>query len=115
MSAPTLPATASWQHIPDLTAHQDQQLPTLLTWAARSPFYRSRIAALPTDRAGLARLPMTTKQDLRDGYPFRFLAVPAARLATYHESSGTAGVPTASYYTADDWTDLVDRFARKPE
>ncbi|MFC6935802.1 phenylacetate--CoA ligase family protein [Actinomadura yumaensis] len=35
-------------------------------------------------------------------------------LATYHESSGTAGRPTASYYTAADWAELAERFARKP-
>ncbi|BFO16213.1 hypothetical protein SHKM778_26010 [Streptomyces sp. KM77-8] len=34
-------------------------------------------------------------------------------LATYHESSGSAGQPTASYYTEDDWADLAERYARK--
>ena len=64
---------------------------------------------MPATAADLAGLPLTTKQDLRDNYPFGMLAVPKARLATYHESSGTAGRPTPSYYTAEDWTDLAER------
>jgi len=58
-------------------------------------------------------MPLTSKQDLRDSYPFGLLAVPKADLATYHESSGTAGRPTSSYYTEEDWIDLAERFARK--
>ncbi|GAA1738469.1 phenylacetate--CoA ligase family protein [Luedemannella helvata] len=93
---------------------QARQLPLALRRAAASPFYRRRLGpALPRDRAGLADTPLTTKQDLRDSYPFGMLAVPRNRLATYHESSGTTGVPTASYYTDGDWTDLAQRYARK--
>src|SRR5690606_36952074 len=69
--------------------------------------------SLPVDREGLMSLPMTTKQDLRDQYPFGLLAVDRSELATYHESSGTAGQPTPSYYTAEDWVDLAERYARK--
>jgi len=58
-------------------------------------------------------VPLTTKQDLRDSYPFGMLAVAEEKLATYHESSGTTGEPTPSYYTEADWLDLAERFARK--
>jgi phenylacetate-CoA ligase len=98
----------------DVEALQDKQLPDTLAWAAKSPFYRSRLGnALPTDREQLLDTPLTTKQDLRDSYPFGMLAVERRDLATYHESSGTAGTPTASYYTETDWVDLVERYARK--
>jgi len=107
MSAPTL--TASWQAVDDLHRHQRERLPGLLARAARSPFYRNRYGTI-TD---LSRLPMTTKQDLRNAYPFGMLAVDRSELATYHESSGTAGTATASYYTEADWTDLAERYARK--
>jgi phenylacetate-CoA ligase len=40
------------------------------------------------------------------------LAVDRSKLATYHESSGSTGTPTSSYYTAADWTDLVERYSR---
>jgi phenylacetate-CoA ligase len=68
---------------------------------------------MPGLLAGLADLPLTSKRDLRENYPFGMLAVSQSELATYHESSGTAGEPTPSYYTEADWLDLAERFARK--
>ena len=66
--------------------------------ARKAPFYKNH---LPKPRArfdlGWWRgLPLTTKDDLRDAYPFGLLATDRARIATYHESSGTTGTPTAS-------------------
>ncbi|GAC1351545.1 MAG: hypothetical protein NVS3B20_04190 [Polyangiales bacterium] len=54
----------------------------------------------------------TTKRDLREGYPFGFLATARNRIATYHESSGPSGEPISSYFTQGDWDEVVDRFAR---
>ncbi|MWK38784.1 AMP-binding protein [Actinomadura sp. J1-007] len=109
------PRPGDWKSYRELARLQDALLPGALARAARSPFYASRFAdGPPADRAGFAALPITTKQDLRDGYPFGLLAVDRTELATYHESSGTAGRPTASYYTAADWAELAERFARKP-
>ncbi|SNY40796.1 phenylacetate--CoA ligase family protein [Paractinoplanes atraurantiacus] len=96
----------------DLTKIQDSLLPAALAAAARSPFYRTRRDGVPANRAELAGYPLTTKADLRDAYPFGMLAVDRSRLATYHESSGTTGTPTASYYTKGDWADLIERYAR---
>ncbi|HEX6486399.1 MAG TPA: phenylacetate--CoA ligase, partial [Nocardioidaceae bacterium] len=42
----------------------------------------------------LARLPFTTKADLRDNYPFGMFAVPRAEVSRVHASSGTTGKPT---------------------
>lgn len=114
-SSLSLPQLGQWSGPEDLHRLQEKQLPQTVSWAARSPFYRQRLnsAALPATAADLSDLPLTTKQDLRDNYPFDMLAVPKQRLATYHESSGTAGQPTPSYYTAEDWVDLAERFARK--
>jgi len=114
-AAPTaarLPQLGDWSNARELARLQDEQLTATLAWAARSPFYRDR-GPVPADRAGFDALPLTTKQDLREQYPFGMLAVDRTRLATYHESSGTAGRPTPSYYTAEDWVDLAERFARK--
>lgn len=110
-----LPQLGQWHGLEELQRLQEKQLTQTVGWAARSPFYRERLSstALPSTAAELAGLPLTTKQDLRDNYPFGMLAVAKERLATYHESSGTAGRPTPSYYTAEDWTDLAERFARK--
>jgi phenylacetate-CoA ligase len=109
----TLPMLGQWRSFAELTELQDAQLPRALAGATRSPFYRARGAPVPTTRAELGRTPLTTKRDLRASYPFGMLAVPRRALATYHESSGTGGAPTASYYTETDWVDLADRYARK--
>ncbi|MWA09126.1 AMP-binding protein [Streptomyces sp. BA2] len=111
----SLPQLGQWNGLEDLRRIQEKQLQQTVAWAARSPFYRERLNSgpLPATAADLAALPLTTKQDLRDNYPFGMLAVPKEQLATYHESSGTAGHPTPSYYTAQDWVDLAERFARK--
>jgi phenylacetate-coenzyme A ligase PaaK-like adenylate-forming protein len=105
-----LPRLGDWRDLDELAALQADRLPALLSWAARSPFYRDRV---PSTVDGFASVPLTGKQDLRDQYPYGMLAVDRSRLATYHESSGTAGRPTPSYYTEEDWVDLAERFARK--
>ena len=60
----------------------------------------------------LTKLPFTTKQDLRDTYPFGLIAVPRDDLARVHASSGTTGKPTVGAYTKEDienWSDFVAR------
>ncbi|MBZ0255128.1 phenylacetate--CoA ligase, partial [bacterium] len=61
----------------------------------------------------LKRLPITTKQDLREHYPLGFLAVTRDKIARLHGSSGTTGKPTFVAYTQDDltlWSNLCARF-----
>ncbi|MDQ7905668.1 AMP-binding protein [Phytohabitans sp. ZYX-F-186] len=106
------PRIGDWRGYAELTRLQDVHLAEALRVAARSPFYRAR-GDVPTNRAELRQVALTTKRDLRDAYPFGLLAVDRAELATYHESSGSSGAPTSSYYTAGDWLDLAERFARK--
>lgn len=63
----------------------------------------------------LARFPFTTKQDLRDGYPFGLFAVPRTEVVRVHASSGTTGRPTVVGYTARDiamWSSLMARSIR---
>jgi phenylacetate-CoA ligase len=63
----------------------------------------------------LSAFPFTTKQDLRDSYPFGAFAVPRERVARIHASSGTTGKPTVVGYTArdiDTWANLVARSIR---
>ena len=62
----------------------------------------------------LKRLPFTTKQDLRDNYPFGLFTVPKKELIRIHASSGTTGKPTVVGYTRNDmkvWTECVSRIA----
>lgn len=110
-----LPQIGEWSDSEQLVSLQEKQLPYALSRAAESPFYRNRFGTSSNPRSftDLANLPITTKQELRDNYPLGMLAVDPSELATYHESSGTAGEPTPSFYTAEDWVDLAERFARK--
>src|SRR5271154_6879519 len=65
--------------------------------------------------ADLARLPFTTKSDLREAYPFGFFSVPREQVARIHASSGTTGQPTVVGYTKADlatWGNLVARSIR---
>lgn len=61
----------------------------------------------------IAKLPFTTKQDLRDHYPYKLFAVPMKKVARIHASSGTTGKPTVVGYTKNDldlWADCIARF-----
>ncbi len=69
----------------------------------------------PSDISSLddvARLPFTSKQDLREAYPFGLLAVPREDLVRVHASSGSHGKPTVVGYTRADldaWSELMAR------
>jgi phenylacetate-CoA ligase len=92
-----------------LTGLQVERLRAMARRAVeRVPFYRERYAeaGISVDDLGtlddLARLPFTTKSDLRDQYPFGLLAVPRAEVVRLHASSGTRGKPTVVGYTRAD-------------
>ncbi len=85
------------------------------------PHYRRQFEAAgvhPGDLkslADLARFPFTTKQDLRDNYPFAMFAVPREQVVRIHASSGTTGRPTVVGYTArdvDTWAGVMARSIR---
>ena len=77
------------------------------------PFYRDKMQALglePGDISGIediAKLPFTTKLDLRDNYPYNLFAVPKSEIVRLHASSGTTGKPTVIGHTRKD----IDMFA----
>lgn len=82
------------------------------------PFYRKRMeenGVEPGDIKGLddlCKLPFTTKQDLRDNYPYGMFATPMSEIVRIHSSSGTTGKPTVVGYTKNDietWSELVAR------
>ena len=62
--------------------------------------------------ADIQKAPFTTKQDMRDAYPYELFAVPRSEVKEIHMSSGTTGVATVSGYTDDDikyWGDCFGR------
>ncbi|MCE5239991.1 phenylacetate--CoA ligase [bacterium] len=102
----------------EILALQDERLPQAVSRAANAPFYAAKLAEMGLDPASikglddLHRLPFTTKNDLRASMPYGMLAVPRAQVVRMHYSSGTTGVATAVYHTADDlryWAECVAR------
>ncbi|KKM09040.1 phenylacetate--CoA ligase [Clostridiales bacterium PH28_bin88] len=60
----------------------------------------------------LKKLPFTSKNDLRDNYPYGMFAVPLTEIVRIHSSSGTTGKPTVVGYTRNDintWSELMAR------
>ncbi|MBE3588203.1 MAG: phenylacetate--CoA ligase [Thermoanaerobacteraceae bacterium] len=82
------------------------------------PFYRRRFTEAGVKPSSIRsledikRLPFTTKQDLRDNYPFGLFAVSMTDVVRVHASSGTTGKPTVVGYTEQDiknWAELAAR------
>ncbi len=82
------------------------------------PFYRRTLRELELtpeslkSLGDLAELPFTTRQDLRDNYPYGMLATAPEEVARMHASSGTAGKPILSLYSPADvdlWTEMMAR------
>jgi len=88
-------------------------------FALKTPFYKSRLHKVAITSSDdiksledLKKIPFTTKDDLREGYPYGHLAVDLGDVVRIHTSSGTTGIPTVIYHTKsdlDNWTDLVAR------
>jgi len=95
---------------------QLERLRRTLQRASKAPFYRDRLGGDGFPRlfslSELTRLPFTTKAELRDAFPYGFLAAPLSSIVRLHSSSGTTGNPTVIYHTREDieaWQDLVAR------
>jgi phenylacetate-CoA ligase len=94
---------------------------TLALACTQVPHYKAKFTAAGVhpddmrDLADLARFPFTTKEDLRQNYPFGMFAVPMAEIVRVHASSGTTGKPTVVGYTQadiDTWALLIARSIR---
>ena len=106
----------------EITALQIERLKCTLQNVYESvPAYRKKFDEVGVHSSDFRRLgdlqkfPFTTKQDLRDNYPFGMIAVPKERVVRVHASSGTTGKPTVVGYTRNDidtWAHLVARSLR---
>ena len=91
---------------------------TIYRMYAFVPAYKEKMDGLgikPDDinsLSDLSLLPFTTKQDLRDNYPFSLFSVPMSEIVRLHSSSGTTGKPTVAGYSKKDidiWAELMAR------
>ena len=103
----------------DLQRHQLNGLKWTVNHAYNgSPFYRKRLDAAGIRPDGInalddiRRLPFTTADDLREGYPLPLLSVPESDIIRIHASSGTTGKKKVLAYTRKDIDDWAHFFAR---
>jgi phenylacetate-CoA ligase len=103
----------------DLEQLQLERLQSTLNRVHRNvTFYRNRfeeMGVMPGDirtREDLERIPFTTKEDLRENYPYGMFALPLREVVRIHSSTGTTGKPTVVGYSANDidsWSEVVAR------
>ncbi len=103
----------------EMTKLQSERLVKLVKYVYDNvEFYRKRMdenGVKPSDIKGIediTKLPYTTKNDLRDTYPFGLFAAPRADIVRIHASSGTTGKATVVGYTQNDidmWSECVAR------
>ncbi len=103
---------------PEIEKLQMGRLKTTLQRCMNAPFYKKRFeehGLKPEDIRSLEdlrKIPFTTKQDLRDNYPFGMSVVPLEQVVRLHSSSGTTGTPTVILHTQkdlDEWANAVAR------
>ncbi|WP_050697264.1 phenylacetate--CoA ligase family protein [Anaeromassilibacillus senegalensis] len=105
----------------DIEALQLQKLKKMVDYCYHNiPFYHERLqaAGVTGDKiktlSDIQYIPFTTKDDIRDNYPFGMMARPMKDIVRIHASSGTTGKPTVGVYTQGDidvWADLIARIA----
>ena len=98
---------------------QGKRLQKLVAYVYHNvPFYRHKMQEMdlmPDDIRSIddiVKLPFTTKQDLRDNYPYGLMAAPKSEVVRVHASSGTTGNPTIVGYTRKDlavWSEVMSR------
>ena len=102
----------------DLKMLQVERLKKTIDYAARSPFYQKLfqqkgiVAEQIKYAEDIRKLPFTTKQDLRNNFPYGFLSLSKKELIRLHSSSGTTGNPTVIFHNRHDiqsWANLMAR------
>jgi phenylacetate-CoA ligase len=104
--------------VDDLRKLQLERLKDTLIRANATPYYKQLFGKINFEPARVKSLediqsiPFTTKNDLREHYPYGFLAVPKDEIVRMHSSSGTTGRVTVIFHTLGDierWANLVAR------
>lgn len=98
---------------PALEKLQLERLNRTIKQACKSPYYSNKLDCTPLKSIeDIRSLPFTTKQDLRDHFPYGFLTVDKKEVVRLHSSSGTTGNPTVVFHTKSDldsWANLMAR------
>ena len=101
-----------------ITALQVERLKATVAHCMNNPIYKERLekaGVTPeniTSIDDIRRIPFTTKQDLRENYPFGLASVPLRECVRLHSSSGTTGNPTVILHTQKDLDEWANQVAR---
>jgi phenylacetate-CoA ligase len=114
-----LPAKNNCANLEQVFMYQEEKLRAFVPRIySKSAYYRRKLDEAGIDPDGvktfadLGRLPFTTKEELRTGYPLGLMAVPEEQVVRIHSSSGTTGKPVIVPYTANDvatWAEMMAR------
>jgi phenylacetate-CoA ligase len=103
---------------PEIEKLQLERLKKTVNHCMNSSFYRKRfeeVLFVPNDIKSLddlKKIPFTTKDDLRNTYPFGIASVPLEKTVRLHSSSGTTGNPTVILHTQKDLNEWANAVAR---
>ncbi len=101
-----------------IEALQVERLKDTVKRCMNNPFYKARLQEAGVSPENIRsvddirRIPFTTKQDLRDTYPFGLASVPLTECVRLHSSSGTTGNPTVILHTQKDLDEWANQVAR---
>ena len=101
-----------------IEALQVERLKATVAHCMNNPIYKARLekaGVTPesiTSVEDIRRIPFTTKQDLRENYPFGLASVPLTECVRLHSSSGTTGNPTVILHTQKDLDEWANQVAR---
>ena len=101
-----------------IEALQVERLKETVARCMNNPFYKARLTEAGvtpeniTKVEDVRRIPFTTKQDLRDTYPFGLASAPLRECVRLHSSSGTTGNPTVILHTQKDLDEWANQVAR---
>ena len=104
--------------VEQIKALQVERLKATVAHCMNNPIYKERLekaGVTPesiTSVEDIRRIPFTTKQDLRENYPFGLASVPLRECVRLHSSSGTTGNPTVILHTQKDLDEWADQVAR---
>ncbi len=102
----------------DLEKFQLKRLKTAFDYAAQSPYYKKLFGELKLTSDSfnhindIRKIPFTTKEILRNNYPYGLVALPLRDAVRLHSSSGTTGNPTVIFHSQhdlDSWANLIAR------
>lgn len=104
--------------VEQIKALQVERLRATVAHCMNNPIYKERLekaGVTPesiTSIDDIRRIPFTTKQDLRENYPFGLASVPLRECVRLHSSSGTTGNPTVILHTQKDLDEWANQVAR---